>query len=114
MPLKGDSLCKSSSFPCIWDMGSAHKKTEHLHSQIDLLSTPSEMVSSHLFTIGFGGLHLAKAITNTMCNYILSYGGENFSINMLQACKGGSNRVPSYRKTGKVYNKNRHTMKKNR
>ena len=87
--------CAINGVPCVslvvfhvlWDMGSAHKKTDKDFYTIDSESTPVEMMSSELFTIGFGGLHLAKAIVNTSRNHVLTFNGQNFGINILRAYK---------------------------
>ena len=74
-------------FHVLWDMASAHKKTANEMNKIDEVSTDSEFMDSNLFSIGFNGLHLAKAIVNSLRNHVLSNGEENFGVNILRCMK---------------------------
>ena len=86
--IKNGNMCISMVvFHTLWDMGSSHKKTTNLRSQIDLSSCDSDFLSSTMFTIGFGGLHLAKACTNSMRNHILYVQGMHYGLNIFRAVK---------------------------
>ena len=74
-------------FHVLWDMASAHKKTANEMNKIDEVSTDSEFMDSNLFSIGFGGLHLAKVIVNSLRNHVLSNREENFGVNILRCMK---------------------------
>ena len=84
--------CIESGIKCLrlivfhvnWDMGGSHKKTA-LESEAGLTenSSRSDMLSWEKYTIGFGGLHLCKALVNALRNHEISYGGENFGLNIL-------------------------------
>lgn len=74
-------------FHALWDMGSFHKKTALITETINCNSPLSDLLSPKMFTIGFGGLHLAKAITNAMRNHILTHEGMNYGMNVFRAVK---------------------------
>ena len=87
--------CAAAGFTCVslnvfhvlWDMGSSHKKTSKEIDQITEISTDAEYGSSYLFSIGFGGLHLGKAITNTSRNFSLSHKQQSYGIHVLRALR---------------------------
>ena len=56
-------------------------------AQIDLNSSESDYLSRYMFVIGFGGLHLAKAVVNCTRNHMLTLGGQNYGVNVLRCIK---------------------------
>ena len=74
-------------FHVLWDMAPAHKKTCCVCTKTDLLSDESDYKKSKMFTIGFGGLHLAKSPVNILRNHVMTYDGENFGVNILRSYK---------------------------
>ena len=89
------SHCSSCNETCIsmlvlhniWDMGSTHKKAKNNMPEIDMDSDENDVFSANLQTVAFGGLHLVKAIVNSLRNHILSYAGENYGLNILRSIK---------------------------
>ena len=79
----------------LWDMGSSHKRCKTISPQIELSSPNSDFLNPHLFTIGFGGLHLAKAVTNAFRNHVLTFQGMNYGMNIFRAIKKQSNLLES-------------------
>ena len=78
-------------FHVLWDMGSSHKKTKTEHVDgLELTSSLSDMLSPAKYTIGFGGLHLAKALVNSARNHVMQFDGKNFGINFLIALRYSS------------------------
>lgn len=71
----------------LWDMGSGHKEADIEWYHLSEDSPESEMYSSKIVTIGFGGLHLGKAFVCASRNYVLSYDGEEFGVNILNGMK---------------------------
>ena len=75
-------------FHVLWDMGSGHKKAAKRSSNgLETTSTDEEMMSSKKYTIGFGGLHMAKAFVNCMRNHVLQHDGEYYGTDMLLALR---------------------------
>ena len=56
-------------FHIVWDMGSFHKKSAINMKQITPKSTGYEFKQRLLYSISFGGLHLAKAMVNAIRNH---------------------------------------------
>ena len=89
------SHCFEQKFRCVslvaihvlWDMGSGHKKADLGWYHLSEDSPESEMFSSLMVTIGFGGLHLGKSFVCTSRNYVLSHNGEDFGVNILMEMK---------------------------
>ena len=89
------SNCKEQCVPCVslvvlhvlWDMGSGHKKADKLLYHLTEESSIEEIMSTDIFTVGFGGLHLGKAFVCTARNYVLSFNGEHFGVNILNELK---------------------------
>ena len=88
--------CETHGYQCIsmlvwhvlWDMAPAHKKAFRLNSnRIDVSSEVQDYMEPVRFTIGFGGLHLAKSPINCSRNHVLTYNGQNFGINILRSYK---------------------------
>ena len=80
-----DTKCVSLAvFHSLMDMGSSHKKAEKNNdNRLTLTSSDEEMMDTKKCNIAFGGLHLAKAIVNSMRNNILQYNGYFFGTNVL-------------------------------
>ena len=68
-------------------MGGEHKKAEKDNYYLDAQSNVNEMFSAELLSIGFGGLHLGKALVCTARNYVLAYNGEHFGVHILRELK---------------------------
>jgi hypothetical protein len=83
----GCSCVRFAIFHVIWDMGSSHVKTKKYVEQIDINSPESLLSSANLHTIGFGGLHLAKALVNSSRNHILTNGQVNYGLNIFRSIK---------------------------
>ena len=89
------SNCAQQRVPCVslvvlhvlWDMGSGHKRAAKLYYHLEEDSTIDEFMSTDMFTIGFGGLHLGKSLVCTSRNYVLSYKGGHFGVNILNELK---------------------------
>ena len=85
--------CLESGSKCIslvvfhdnWDMGGSHKKVRREETSfiLDLSSDESALLNSKAYTIGFGGLHIAKAFVNSTRNHVLLHDGQHFGIDML-------------------------------
>ena len=88
--------CISSGECCVslvvfhisWDMGSSHKKTVKenpccLNGSNDI----EKMMNPRCYTIGFGGLHLAKAFVNSIRNHVVQHNGEYFGTDILIALR---------------------------
>ena len=80
-----DTKCVSLAvIHSLMDMGSSHKKAEKNNTnRLTVTSSDEEMMDAEKYNIAFGGLHLAKAIVNSMRNHILQYNGEFFGTNVL-------------------------------
>ena len=96
--------CLSSGTHCFglvvfhnsWDMGSGHKKSAKSNPDIlNLSSSENDMMDPKKCTVGFGGLHLAKAVINMSRNYVLQYDGEYFGVNMLISLRSQSELLQS-------------------
>ena len=71
-----------------WDMGSSHKKTARLSTDsLTLESSVEDMMNPKKYTIGFAGLHLAKALVNVMRNHVLQFGGQYCGVDILVSLK---------------------------
>ena len=89
------SNCRQQCVPCIslavlhvlWDMAPGHKKADKLLYHLSEESSFEEIMSTSMFTIGFGGLHLGKSFVCTARNYVLNYKGEHFGVNILNELK---------------------------
>ena len=83
-----DALCVSLVvLHILWDMGSGHKRADLDYYHLEKDSPASEMFSSLMSTIGFGGLHLCKSFVCTARNYVLKHNGEHFGVNILMELK---------------------------
>ena len=76
----------------VWDMASSQKKAvniaEYINThRIDLNSEAIDFERVTAFTVGYGGLHLAKSPINCLRNHVLTHNGENFGINILRSHK---------------------------
>ena len=71
----------------LWDMGSSHKKMAKEVRKIDSLSVDSEFTETMLCSIGFGGLHLLKAITNCLRNCSMTLDGMNYGVHILRSLR---------------------------
>ena len=71
-------------FHALWDMGSSHKKVGrgNFTSVLNLESDYELMMKPKSYTIGFGGLHLAKALVNSAINHVMQFDGEHFGIDV--------------------------------
>ena len=79
-----------------WDMGSSHKKSAKLNPNVlNPSSSENDMMDPKKCTVGFGGLHLAKAVINMSRNYVLQYEGEYFGVNMLISLRNQSELLQS-------------------
>ena len=83
------ACCKSLAvFHVTWDMGSGHKKTSEESSFcLDVNSDTELMMSPKYYTIGFGGLHICKALVNILRNYNIQHNGEYFGTDVLIALR---------------------------
>lgn len=89
------SNCMQKCVPCIslaalhvlWDMAPAHKKADKLLHQLSEESSIEEIMSTSMFTVGFGGLHLGNSFVCTARNYFLSYKGDQIGVNILNELK---------------------------
>ena len=63
-------------FHLLWDMDSTQKATADVHEFLEENSSQDEFMSSDLFTLGFGGLHICKALINPARNAVLTYHGS--------------------------------------
>ena len=87
--------CLENCEPCVslaslhvlWDMATGHKKADKLVYHLTEDSSFEEVMSTNMFTVGFGGLHLGKSLVCTARNYVLSYKGEHFGVNILNELK---------------------------
>ena len=83
--------CKSSGLVCVcmivfhvlWDMGTGQKKMEKEHASLEVVSTDNEMMCRRTYTVGFGGLHVAKALVNTTRNWVVQFDKQHFGVNIL-------------------------------
>ena len=83
-----DIVCISMVvFHVFWDMGGCHKKMAREFPKIDKLSTDTEYQMMMQCSIGFGGLHLAKAITNCSRNCSMTLNGNNYGMHVLRAMR---------------------------
>ena len=88
--------CRSSGSPCVsinvfhvlWDMGSSQvKSAAECVERLTKETVGHDHLRSDRFTVGFGMLHILKAITNKLRNYCLSLNGENYGVHILRAMK---------------------------
>ena len=68
-------------------MGSSHKKMAREVRKIDTSSADSEYAEAMLCSIGFGGLHLSKAITNCQRNCSMTLDGINYGVHVLRSLR---------------------------
>ena len=68
-------------------MGSPHKTTAKVIKQITEESDFNDMNDPHMFSIGFGGLHILKSPTNHLRNYALCLNGENYGVHLLRSLR---------------------------
>ena len=82
-------------FHVLWDMGSSHKKVGrgNVTSVLNLESDYESMMNPKSYTIGFGGLHLAKALVNSARNHVMQFDGENFGTEVLVSVRTLSERL---------------------
>lgn len=74
---------------------STHVSVAFNMNQIDLKSPISDFNSVELFTMGFGGLNMAKNVINSTRNHILSHNGMNYGIHNLRVLKNSSDLLDS-------------------
>ena len=80
--------CQSlSPFHVLWDMAEVQRGAAAQLSTITSSSSSAEFMSASTFTLGFGGLHIAKALINPSRNCVLTFKGENHGIHILRAYK---------------------------
>ena len=88
--------CIAKGLPCrrlvvfhvLWDMGSSQvKSAKELPEKLDSSNIALDFLRTDRYTVGFGMLHILKAITNKTRNYVLSLNGENYGIHVLRAMK---------------------------
>ena len=83
-----NTVCVSLlAFHVLWDMGSSHKKMSKDTQKIDEDSTEFDFAKANLLSIGFGGLHLAKCITNCLRNCSMTLQGCNYGVYVLRALR---------------------------
>ena len=88
--------CENKDITCIslavfhvyFDMGGCHKKmTREYPNKIDGLSTDTEYEMRDMVTIGFGSLHVGKAITNCSRNCSMALNGNNYGTHVLRGMR---------------------------
>lgn len=89
-------------FHVLWDMGSSQVKSAHEWLlKLDSENIDLEFLSADKITIGFGMLHILKAIINKTRNYSLSYQGQNYGIHILRSMKNDDDSAAEYLSTMK-------------
>ena len=68
-------------------MAGTQRGTAEQLSLINLSSSSSDFIDSSKFTVGFGGLHIAKVLINPSRNCVLTFKGQNYGIHILRAYK---------------------------
>ena len=84
----GGRMCISlTPFHLLWDMASYQVAAADIMKRITIFSSEKELEDSRLVSIGYGGLHMAKAAINVCRNYMLHLHGQRFGINVLRAMR---------------------------
>ena len=81
--LRKGMIVRVSSFSMPYGTWTQLKRLQLSYHALDEYSSEDEFMRSDLLSLGFGGLHICKALINPLRNCILSYNGENFGINIL-------------------------------
>ena len=90
--------CRSAVvFHVLWDMGSSQvKSAKEMPLKLDSGNIELDFLRADKLNIGFGMLHILKAIINKTRNYSLSYQGQNYGIHILRSMKNDDDLAADY------------------
>ena len=85
---KGCECIGMITFHNLWDMAPFQKKAnKQCKTKITSISTQADFLNPELTTIGYGGLHMCKALVNCFRNNVLTLDGENYGLGILRTNK---------------------------